>query len=184
MTPEQLNQIGSGYMASMMKSVPGTSHFTDKLPGNFARLGFIRLALPNARIIHARRNPIDTCLSCFSLRFAEPLQFAYDLGELGRFYRAYERVMEHWRQVLPEGAMLEVQYEDVVADVETQARRIIAYCGLEWDDACLAFHKTQRPVLTASLAQVRQPIYKDSVERWRPYEKHLGPLLEALGRPS
>lgn len=183
MTPEQLKDIGSGYMASMTKSIAGMVRFTDKLPGNFARAGLVRLALPNARIIHARRNPVDTCLSCFSLRFGEPMPFAYDLGELGRFYRAYESLMEHWRQVLPADAMLEVQYEDVVADLETQARRIVAYCGLEWDDACLAFHKTERPVLTASLAQVRRPIYKDSVERWRPYEKHLGPLLEALGHP-
>jgi tetratricopeptide (TPR) repeat protein len=181
--PQQLNEIGAAYIASMTKSLPSVDRFTDKQLGNFIYVGMIRLALPNARIIHVQRNPIDTCWSCFSLRFSEQLDFAYDLGELGRFYRAYEGLMEHWRKVLPEGAMLDVRYEDVIADVEIQARRIIDYCGLEWDDACLAFYETARPVRTASVAQVRQPIYKSSVERWRPYERHLGPLLEALGRP-
>jgi tetratricopeptide (TPR) repeat protein len=179
--PEQLDEIGAAYVASMTKSLPSVDRFTDKLLGNFVFAGLIRLVLPNAHIIHIQRNPIDTCWSCFSVRFSEPFEFAYDLGELGRFYRAYERLMEHWRRVLPEGAMLEVHYEDVVADIEAQARRIIDYCGLEWNDACLAFYKTSRPVRTASVAQVRQPIYKTSVERWRRYERHLGPLLEALG---
>jgi len=182
--PEQLGEIGAAYIASMTKSFPAVDRFTDKMLGNFIFVGLIRLALPNARIIHVRRNPVDTCWSCFSIRFSEPLDFAYDLGELGRSYRAYEGLMEHWRHVLPKDAMLEVQYEDAVADIDTQARRMIDYCGLEWDDACLAFHKASRAVRTASVAQVRQPIYKTSVERWRPYERHLGPLLEALGRPA
>lgn len=181
MTPEQLDAVGSAYLASMTASAPIAAHFTDKMLANYIYVGLIRLALPNARIIHAQRNPIDTCLSCFALRFNGPQNFVYDLGELGRFYRAYQQLMDHWRRVLPDDAMLEVQYEDVVADIETQARRIVAYCGLEWNEACLAFHQNRRAVHTASASQVRQPIYKTSVERWRAYEKHLEPLLEALG---
>ncbi len=184
MTPAQLTEIGATYLSRMAAATPASDRFTDKLTGNFRYVGLIRLALPNARIIHARRDPIDTCWSIFAIRFVEQVQFAYDLGELGRYYLGYERLMQHWREVLPPDAMLEVQYEDVVADLETQARRIVAYCGLEWDDACLSFHETKRPVQTASVTQVRQPIYKTSVERWRPYEKELAPLLEALGQPA
>lgn len=180
LTPTQISEIGAKYLSTMTASMPAVARFADKLPGNFLLIGLIYLALPNARIIHARRNPVDTCLSCFSIDFREPVPYAYDLGELGRYYRAYDRLMHYWHDVLPEGAMLEVQYEDVVADLETQARRIIAYCGLEWDNTCLAFHKTARPVATASAAQVRQPIYGTSVERWRRYGDQLKPLLEAL----
>jgi hypothetical protein len=139
------------------------------------------LVLPHARIIHARRDPIDTCLSCYSRFFGTSQKFAYDLGELGRYYRAYDKLMAHWRSVLPAGAMLEVQYEDMVADLEGQTRRMLDYCGLEWNDACLAFHETKRPVRTASSTQVREPLYDRSVGRWRAHEDELGPLMEALG---
>ena len=150
--------------------------------GTFVFAGLIHLALPKARIIHARRTAVDTCFSCFSKLFASELLYTYDLGELGRYYRSYERVMEHWRRVLPQGVMLEVQYEDLVADFESQARKIVEYCGLDWDDGCLAFHENQRPVRTASATQVRKPIYRTSVGRWRPYETMLRPLLDE--RPS
>jgi hypothetical protein len=141
----------------------------------------IHLALPNAVIIHSVRNPIDTCLSCFTKLFKPGEQsFSYELGELGRYYVRYRRLMQHWRRVLPAGRMLEVRYEDVVGDLEGQARRILAHCGLPWDERCLAFHKTDRPVRTASAMQVRQPIYATAVERWRVYEEFLGPLLSAL----
>ena len=129
-----------------------------RLPGNFIFIGLIRLILPNARIIHAVRDPVDTCLSCFSKLFAGNQPFSYDLGELGRYYRAYQRLMAHWRAVLPPNVMLEVEYEALVQDFEPHARRIVSYCGLEWDPACLEFYKTSRPVHTASMAQVRQPI--------------------------
>ena len=181
LSPSQLDEIGAAYVAGLAEQTKGALRFTDKMPPNFSYVGLIRLALPNARIIHARRDPVDTCLSSFSILFQQPLGYVYDLGELGRFYRAYDRVMEHWRRVLPADAMLEVQYEDVVADMESQARRILAYCGLPWDDACLAFHKSSRPVLTASAAQVRQPLYRSSVGRWHAYRDQLKPLLEALG---
>ena len=180
MGSEQLRQLGASYVAAVRALAPNAERITDKMPHNFRFAGFINLALPNARIIHTRRDPVDTCLSCFSRYFEGGHPYSYDLAELGRYYRAYEALMTHWREVLPSNVMLEVQYEEVVADTETQARRIVAYCGLEWDDACLSFHETQRPVRTASALQVRQPIYRSSVGRWRPYEHMLGPLLEAL----
>jgi tetratricopeptide (TPR) repeat protein len=177
---EQLYQLGTSYVAAVRALAPSAERITDKMPHNFRFVALIHLALPNARIIHLRRDPVDTCLSCFSLLFVGHHPYAYDLAELGRYYRAYEALMEHWRKVLPPGVMLEVQYEEITADPEGQARRIVAHCGLEWDDACLSFHETERPVRTASAVQVRQPIYRTSVGRWRPYEHLFGPLLEAL----
>jgi predicted O-linked N-acetylglucosamine transferase (SPINDLY family) len=182
MSAEELGQLGARYVAATQAVAPAAGRVADKMPWNFHFCGLIHLALPNARIIHARRDAIDTCLSCFSILFdGNSNLYTYDLGELGRFYRAYESLMAHWRAILPPGVMLEVQYEDVVADLEAQARRIVAHCGLAWDDACLAFHKTRRPVRTSSVAQVRQPIYNSSVGRWRPYRHHLRPLFDGLG---
>lgn len=152
----------------------------DKMPANFRYAGLIRMALPQARIIHVVRDPIDTCLSCFATRF-ETQPFTFDLGELGRYYGAYSRLMRHWRDALPEDSMLEVRYEAVVDDLEGQARRIVAFCGLEWDEACLRFQDAARPVKTASSVQVRQPLYRSSVGRWRPSYEVLRPLLEGLG---
>ena len=159
----------------------GAARFTDKMPGNFLLLGLIRLALPNARIIHTVRDPIDTCVSCFTTLFLDGHPYSNDLAEVGRYWRAYEEVMAHWRTVLPPGVMLEVRYEAVVEDLEGQARRIVEHCGLAWDPACLAFQGARRGVWTASAAQVRRPVYADSVGRWRPYRPWLGPLLSALG---
>ena len=136
--------------------------------------------LPNAHIIHTRRDPLDTCFSCFSKLFAKGLHYTFDLGELGRYYRAYGALMAHCAKVLPEDLMLEVQYEELAGDLEGQARRMVAYCGLEWDARCLEFHKTERQVRTASKTQVRQPLYKSSVGRGRLFETQLTPLLEAL----
>jgi tetratricopeptide (TPR) repeat protein len=154
---------------------------TDKMPSNYYFAGLIHLALPNAKIIHTVRDALDTCVSCFSKLFsAEQMNHTYDLGELGSYYRRYERLMAHWRTVLPASHFLDVSYEAVVADLEGQARRVIAFCGLPWDDRCLLFHKTGRSVRTASAIQVRQPIYNTAIGRWRVYERHLGPLLSAL----
>jgi hypothetical protein len=177
---EELRRIGEQYVRSVTRLAPSAERITDKMPGNFSLAGLIHLALPNARIIHACRDARDTAFSCFSLLFSGTLEFTYDLAELGRYYRAYLKLMGHWREVLPEGIMLEVQYEDVVGDLENQARRIIAHCGLEWDDACLSFYKTERSVRTASATQVRQPIYQSSIGRWRLHEEELGPLLREL----
>ena len=151
------------------------------MPANCLALGLIHLMLPQAKIVHVRRNPVDTCLSGFTKLFLNSQQHSYDLGELGRYYGNYARLMAHWRQVLPASAFLDVQYEDLVADKESQTRRLIDYCGLEWHDACLESHKSTRSVKTASITQVRQPMYATSVERWRHYEKFLAPLLAALG---
>jgi hypothetical protein len=182
----QLRALGAEYCEALRAAAPPTmmtttTRMTDKMPANFLFAGLIALVLPNARIIHVKRDPLDTCLSCFSILFLGNQPHSYDLAELGRYYRAYLHLMEHWRQVLPPGAMLEVQYEEVVADLEGQARRIVAYCGLEWDDACLDFHRTERRVWTASSVQVRQPIYRQSLGRAEAYRHWLQPLLEALG---
>lgn len=176
-----LSAWGAEYVAGLKQRAPTAQRITDKMPANFFAVGLIHLMLPNAKIIHVNRNPVDTCLSCFTRLFNRKQEHTYDLAELGQYYVHYARLMEHWRKVLPAGAFLDVQYEDIVADQETQARRLIEYCGLEWNDACLDFHTTKRSIRTASVTQVRQPIYTSSVERWRHYERFLGPLLDALG---
>lgn len=189
MTGEQLRQFGARYLEGVTALVPpaqritGAERITDKMPSNFRFVGLIHLALPNARIVHVRRDPIDTCLSCFSKLFTDEQPYIYNLGELGRYYRAYRSLMEHWRRVLPDGVMLDVSYEEIVDDLVLQARRIIAHCGLPWDESCLAFHTTSRPVRTASAAQVRRPIYRTSVGRPRPHPHLLRPLVEGLGEP-
>jgi tetratricopeptide (TPR) repeat protein len=180
----ELRKVGQSYLRAVRSLAPAAERIIDKMPYNFETVGLIHLALPNARIIHACRDPRDTALSCFSILFAEGHQFTYDLTELGRYIRAYGALMEHWRRVLPEGAMLDVQYEELVDSLEDGARIIIGYCGLDWDDACLAFHRTQRPVRTASVSQVRQPIYRSSIGRWRPYESKLESLFQALAGQS
>jgi tetratricopeptide (TPR) repeat protein len=177
---EELRRIGASYVARVQPFAPQALRITDKLPVNFRFAGLIHLALPQARLIHLVRDPVDTCLSCFSLLFGGDQPFTYDLGELGRYYRRYQRLMDHWREVLPPGVMLEVQYEALVGDFEREARRIVAHCGVDWDASCLDFHKTQRPVHTASAVQVRQPVYRSSINRWRPSDGALQPLLDAL----
>jgi tetratricopeptide (TPR) repeat protein len=181
MTADQFRRVGSHYVNGLRSKAPAAMRITDKTLGNFLFAGLIHLALPNARIIHARRNPVDTCLSCFSKLFASQMFFTYDLAELGQYYRAYDALMAHWRKVLPAGVMLEVSYEDMVADFEPQAKRILGHCGLEWEEACLSFHTTQRPVKTASATQVREPLYRAAVGRSRSYRALLSPLLDALG---
>jgi tetratricopeptide (TPR) repeat protein len=176
-----LRRIGQRYIAQLQALGNGRLRIVDKMPGNFLKIGLIRLILPNARIIHTMRDPIDTCVSCYSQTFTVGQEFSYDLGELGRYYRLYSGLMAHWRSVVPSGAILDVSYEDVVDDLEGQARRLIEYCGLPWDDRCLSFHETARPVKTASLVQVRKPLFRSSLERWRKYEGSLGPLLRELG---
>ena len=171
---------GTEYVECLRRHHADAPRITDKMPANFFMIGLIHLMLPNAKIIHVNRNPVDTCLSCFTHLFKQKQEHTYDLAELGRYYVDYARLMQHWREVLPQGALLDVQYEDIVADQEGQARRLIEFCGLEWNAACLDFHNTQRSVRTASVTQVRQPIYTSSVERWRHYENFLGPLLDAL----
>jgi tetratricopeptide (TPR) repeat protein len=176
-----LRRIGQSYLSRLPALTDGAVRIVDKMPNNFNDIGLIRLVLPNARIIHTTRHPIDTCVSCYSKLFLNGQYFSYDLAELGRYYRGYRELMTHWRSVLPSGAMLEVSYEDVVDDLEGQARRLIDYCGLPWDDHCISFYKTIRLVKTASAAQVRQPLFRTSLQRWRKYEAGLTPLLQELG---
>ncbi len=153
--------------------------FTDKLPNNFAHVGFLSLILPNAKVINARRHPLDSCLGSFKQMFARGQPFTYDQFELAEFYLQYQRLMDHWHEVLP-GTVLDVQYEEVVDDLETQVRRILEHCDLSWNDACLRFYENERAVKTASSEQVRKPIYASSKHLWRRYEEHLGPMIEVL----
>ena len=181
LTPDQLERMGAEYAGRLQALAPGAARVIDKLPGNFLFAGLIRLMLPKARIIHCARDPLDTCLSCYETKFAKGNPFTYDLHELGLHYRGYERLMQHWRTVLPADRFIEVRYEEVVADLEGQARRLLAFCGLDWDEACLQFHKTGREVWTASAGQVRRPLYASSVRRAQAHTAYLGPLIKALG---
>jgi len=179
--PEALAGVGRAYREAVLDAAGDVARVTDKMPLNFRFAGVIAAALPHARIVHVRRDPVDTCLSCFMQLFTGRLDFTYDLAELGRYYRAYAGLMDHWRAVLPPGRMLEVRYEELVAEPEPVVRRLLDFCDLGWEPACLEFHRTERAVSTASATQVRQPLYQAAVGRWRAYREHLGPLLEALG---
>jgi len=180
LTPEALAEAGRAYVERVRALAPEAKRITDKMPGNYAQLGFIALALPNARIIHCRRDPVDTCFSCYKQNFARGQHWSYDLTELGERYRLYRELIAHWEAVLP-GRILHVDYEETIADTEGVARRLIDFVGLPWDDRCLDFHRAERPVMTASKTQVRQPIYKSSVRRWHRFASHLAPLIAALG---
>jgi tetratricopeptide (TPR) repeat protein len=177
---ETLRQFGADYAAHLAAKAPGATRVVDKTMGNFCYAGLIHLALPKARIIHMVRDPMDTCFSCYSQLFMGTAPFANDLGELGRYYKVYTEVMAYWRRVLSPESMLEVRYEALVENFEAEARRLIAFCGLDWEDACLRFYNTKRAVRTASAVQVRQPLYKEAVGRWKLYAEWLGPLREAL----
>ncbi len=171
---------GRAYLDKLRAHAPDAARIVDKLPLNFLYLGIIATILPGARIIHCRRDPLDTCLSLFFHYFSDSQPYAYSLEHLGFYYREYRRLMAHWRAVLPK-AMLELDYEALVDDLERESRRLIEFCGLPWDARCLAFHETERAVRTASLWQVQQPIYRRSVGRWHRYQAHLQPLKDALG---
>lgn len=182
MQSEHAQQIVDRYFALLRKIAgPETNpvRITDKMPHNFVQLGLIALLFPNAPIIHCKRDAMDNCLSIYFQSFAGEHPYAYDLNNLGHHYREYERLMAHWHDVLP-GRILDIQYEETIADPEFWSRKLIENVGLEWDDACLAPHKLERTVKTASHWQVRQPIYKTSVARWKHYESYLTPLKEAL----
>jgi tetratricopeptide (TPR) repeat protein len=178
--PERLRAMGEAYLAHVTPMAAGKRHVVDKMPANFTRAGMIRLILPDARIIHCRRDPVDTCLSCYTKLFAGEQAFTYDQTELGRFHRAYQALTARWRETLPASHFLEVDYEAVVDDLEAQARRLLEFLGLPWSDSVLRFHETERPVRTASSNQVRQPIYRSSAGRWRKHAAELKPLLAAL----
>ncbi|WP_206950965.1 tetratricopeptide repeat-containing sulfotransferase family protein [Trinickia acidisoli] len=181
MTVEDAGRIGQDYLRRIMPLARGHARLVDKMPANFLYAGLIPLILPRARIIHARRNAVDTCLSCYTKLFGGDQRFTYNQTELGQFYGYYRKLMAHWCGVLSPDRFIEIDYESVVDDLEGEARRLIDFLGLPWDAACLNFHDNPRVVRTASVNQVRQPIYRTSKGRWREYEDHLGPLLAALG---
>ena len=173
-------RFGDQFMQNTQVYRESAPFFTDKMPNNFFHIGLIKLILPNAKVIDARRHPMACCFSGFKQLFGEGQEFSYGLADIGNYYRQYVKLMDHWDNVLP-GFVLRVQHEDVVDDLETQVRRILEFCGLPFEEACLAFHKTERSVRTPSAEQVRQPIYKTGLDQWRNFEEHLQPLIDALG---
>jgi tetratricopeptide (TPR) repeat protein len=180
LSAEQCARFGEKYLADTRIYRTGKAFFIDKMPNNFRHLGLIHLILPNAKIIDARRDPMACCFSNFKQLFASGQEFSYGLDNIARYYRCYIELMDHWDQALP-GRILRVNHEEVVEDLETNVRRILEFCGLDFEPACLDFYKTERSVRTASSEQVRQPIYKEGLDQWRNFEPWLGPLREALG---
>ena len=181
LSADQLARMGEEFIENTRIHRHGAPFFIDKMPNNFRHIGLIKLILPNAKIIDARRDPMDCCFSGFKQLFAEGQEFTYGLEQIGRYYADYVRLMDHWDAVLP-GAVLRVQHEDVLDDLEGQVRRLLDFCDLPFEQACLDFHKTRRAVRTASSEQVRRPINRDGVAAWKPFEQWLGPLKEQLAQ--
>lgn len=177
---EKMQEIGNNYLDSTRIQRKNTPFFIDKMPNNFEHIGLIHTILPNAKIIDARRNPMSCCFSGYKQYFAKGQAHTYQLEDAGQHYRHYIQLMKHWDELLP-GRVLRVQYEDMVADYEGQIRKVLDYCGLPFEEQCLRFYETDRAIRTPSSEQVRQPIYKTSLEQWRNYEEFLGPLKTALG---
>ena len=177
---KELLDMGKAYIGLVNKRLNVTDVFTDKMPQNFFLLGLIKLILPHAKIIHCKRSPLDTCLSCYSLHFPYGQAYSNELTELGLYYREYDRMMCHWNEVLP-GSILNISYEALVTSPKIYTESMLEFCGLPWEENCLEFYKTERQVTTASAAQVRKPIYKTALKRWHRFEMHLQPLIKALG---
>ncbi len=182
LTPELVRRFADRYLEQLAQ-LTRSARATDKMPSNYVHVGLIRLLFPNARIVHCVRDAMDNCLSCYEQNFSHPTSWSWDLEDIGHYYGQYRRLMAHWNAVLPE-PMLEFSYETTVEDFETQARRLLDFCGLEWEPACLDFHRTERPVLTASKGQVRRPIYASSIGKWRVFERQLEPLRLAIGKAT
>jgi hypothetical protein len=178
---DEMRALGERYLAqTRIQRKTAAPLFIDKMPNNFAHVGFIHLMLPNARIIDARRHPLGCCLSAFKQHFARGQHFTYDLAELGRYYHDYVELMAHFDEVLP-GRVHRVYYENMVEDTEGEVRRLLEHCGLDFEPGVLKFHENQRAVRTASSEQVRQPIYRSGMEQWQHFEPWLDPLKRALG---
>jgi hypothetical protein len=175
--PAFIAQAAHEYESSLQQHSVSAHRIVDKMPGNFLWLGLIHAVFPNAKIIHVRRNPVDTCLSIYFQNFSRAHSYKTSLDDLAYFYREYDRLMRHWRNVLPADRLLEISYEALTDNQAEESRRLIEFIGLEWDERCLDFHQTERKVGTSSNWQVRQKIYHTSRARWRNYEKHLGPLV-------
>jgi tetratricopeptide (TPR) repeat protein len=179
--PEEFTRLGEKYLADTGVYRTGKPFFIDKMPNNFRHVGLIHLILPNAKIIDARRDPLACCFSNYKQLFASGQQFTYSVEDITRYYRMYVDLMAHWDQALP-GKVLRVQHEDVVEDLEANVRRILEFCDLDFEPACVDFHKTERRIHTASSEQVRQPINRAGVDQWRRFEPWLGPLKTALAQ--
>lgn len=180
LTPGFMKDVGARYIASISSLGEGKPRLTDKMPFNFIWTGFIRLALPNSKIVHCTRDPVDIGLSVWRQNFTGVIPWAYDQKDIAAYYHSYKRMMDFWQDLFP-GEIFEANYEAIVADQEGQSRRLLEFCELPWDERCLNFHKSERQVKTASLAQVRQPIYRDSVKAWKKFEPHLAQMIAALG---
>ncbi len=180
MTKKAATELSSKYLRYITSLASGEPRITDKMPGNFLHLGFIHILFPSAKIIHCQREPRDACISMFLEYFPGVVSYSYDLYKLGAYYSQYLRLMKHWRSVLPEGTMLDVKYESIVQNQETETHQLLDFLQLEWDKACLDFHKKKRRVFTASHLQVSKPLYSSSMQRWKKYEKHLQPLEDGF----
>ncbi len=182
LTPAVLDGIAAKYLAATDRYATGTTRLADKMLSNFLWIGIIRLALPDAKIIHCTRDPADTAFSIWQMMFSEGLvPWGYDAEDIGCYFRGYQKLMAHWEQIFP-GAIYEANYESLVKNQETETRKLVEFIGLPWDARCLKFHETGRIVKTASADQVRRPLYGDSVQKWKKYEKYLTPLLESIAR--
>lgn len=179
---DDIERFGNEYLRRIEPYLQTNNYVTNKLPSNFLYIGMIRLIFPEAKVIHCIRDPIATCLSCYKILFAGMHRYAYDLQELGSYYLAYRDLMAHWQTVLP-GFIHVNQYESLIADQENQTRKLLDFCGLSWDERCLHFYQTARPVKTASFEQVRRPVYTTAIAFWKNYEKHLGILKRLFGQP-
>lgn len=179
-TPGQLDIMAKKYLDALSAGAGDAKKITDKLLTNYFFVGLIHTLYPNAKFVNTQRDPVDTCLSGFTKLFKDDMPHSYNLAELGRYYSKYRELMEHWQKVLPKGVLTTVQYEDVVANTEKEAKALIEFIGLDWDPKCVDFHKSDRPVKTASVAQVRKPIYNTSVKRWKKYGDGLQPLIDAI----
>jgi hypothetical protein len=177
--PHEVRAVGEAYLDALDQRAPGAERVVDKMPMNILHLGLIAAALPGSRLIHCRRDPMDACLSMYTHHFSGNYPFAYDLENLGFYWRLYDDLMAHWQSVLPV-SILEVNYETLVEHPEATMRGVLEFCGLPWDPQCLAFHANGGIVRTSSFAQVRQPLYRSAVGRWRRFETELEPLRRAL----
>ena len=175
------SNMGRKYIENLERFNVSENYITDKAPLNFRWIGLIKLILPKSKIIHCTRNPKDNCLSLFKNIFEGQLHFSYTLEEAGKYYKLYQNLMEFWKQLLPD-FIYDISYEKLVENQETESRKLLDFCNLDWDKDCLTFYKNKRGIITASFAQARKPIYKSSVKLWKRYESELLPLFEVLGK--
>ena len=179
MSDEELVAYGEDYLHTTMRYRSNKPFFIDKMPNNFANIGFLKMILPNAKIINAQRNPLDSSISSYKQLFYMGQSWSYDLFEIGEYYLEYQRMIDHWHELFP-GEILDLKYETLINNQQSETERLLEYCGLEWQDECLEFYKTKRSINTASSEQVRQPMYSGSIDAWKNYENHIGILSETL----